>query len=212
MGTTSSTDFKVPEKILVYNQCSQLRTSAESNGNLASLKDTTTPSNRGLFPLPDTLKCGYSLLFITTHLPLILMVPMTQFWISRHQTSPLNTLLYRIIYRPSDPILCFQNFAPWLIFTLSNTTTLDNLPIPEPLNFLSSFLPVSHLLTWSYPRKDYIYKYMYIRLFFWWKFPLFKELAPSFLKQHWFFVCLSQKAKTNQFTIKIAGKFNQPYK
>lgn len=79
MGTTSSTDFKVPEKILVYNQCSQLRTSAESNGNLASLKDTTTPSNRGLFPLPDTLKCGYSLLFITTHLPLILMVPMTQF-------------------------------------------------------------------------------------------------------------------------------------
>lgn len=216
MGPSRCIDFKVPKKILVYDQCSQLRTSAESNGNLALLeghncsfqkRDISSPRD------PQMPECrrdyGYPPLFITTHLPLILMAlngAITQFLISCHQTAPLITLLYRIICRHSDPTPCFQNFAPWLIITLSNIITLEfsNTRASQFLDLFPTSEPLAHM--------DIPQTTLHIKLFLWWKFPFFKELTPSFLKHHWFSVCLSQKAKTNQFTRNIAGKFNQPYK
>lgn len=76
MGPSSSIDLKVSEKILVYSQCSQLRTPAASNGNLALPEGynyllqkmvTSSPSDPYM---PDRGgKFGSPLLFITTHWP-----------------------------------------------------------------------------------------------------------------------------------------------
>lgn len=209
MGTTSSTDFKVPEKILVYNQCSQLRTSAESNGNLAFPEGHNYPFQQRAISSPRHPQVWVlsSLHYYPSAIdPNGAHDSVLNLLSSDHTTQYTSLQNHLQTLRSHSLFSEFCTLGHLHSFQHYHSRQSSNTRASQFLELFSTSEPLAHMVI---PQTRI---YIYIKLVFWWKFPLFKELAPSFLKQHWFFVCLNQKAKTNQFPRKIAGKFNQPYK
>lgn len=217
MGLSNSIAFKVSQEILVHNQSWKplLNNRTWSNRNLVLPEGHDFPSQKRAISSPSspqTPVCegqfGYSLLFIATYCPFILMVPQLNF-------EPLVTRFHHVLQllaeSSTDPQVSLLFFIILhFTITLFNTTTVDDLLILKPLNSLTSSLPVT--LSWATCSHDHTPdKSVYTQIFTW-QLPLFRRLASSLLKQHCFFFFLNQKAKSNQFIRKRTGELNQPYK
>lgn len=151
-----------------------------------SLKDTTS-SSTGELPLPMVLihlGLEFRLSPLCSSLPLIIL--------SSYQchNSVLNLVirtchslhLFVESSRDSGPTPFIQDFVSWLIITIANMTTVDDLLILKPLNFLTSSLPVTFSLAMCSHGHTRVYTH---KMFLWWKILLFRKLASSLPKQHY---------------------------
>ena len=156
MGPRSSIDFKVPEKILVYNQCSQLRISAESNRNLPLPEGHNYPFQQSAISSPKDPQMlehgddfGYSLLFIMINLPFIPKVP----WLSSKSLviRPLHSLHF-FIESSIDPQISLRiggsnTRASPFIDLFSTSEPIAHMVIPQSRLYISNCFSGGNLLS-----------------------------------------------------------------